>query len=333
MQIKYFLFTILCCFLFRINAQINSSNLPSLSNQERDNLTQLYDGMLIYNSTTHCINYYGGGLWRELCGKCAAPPAQPSIIEIKSFYNSLTIKLKPDNYMHQFALMPSFTLLPDTASTKVIIRDINATFEQIMLLNVNDCGSSQPLILDNVKFAEKNPCGENPILTDMRDGNEYRTYALGDQCWMTTNLRYGKADDKEIFLETDKLRKLYTWDFGEVKMNPKTGKFETLPINENVCPDGWHVPTEKDIDEMLAFYHNYGSNTLFRNVFKSDDNAHFYNMIEKIYEPLDEKLIFWTATNAQYDDAKCVLLIQGNEIIKHFLSPQVAIPIRCLKNK
>lgn len=326
---KNFLF-LFCCFFSSIAF---AQSLPIFSNEERDKMAQVHDGMMIYNSTTHCINYYGDGLWRELCGKCATPPVQPTLAEIKRTYNSVTITLKPDRFAHQFALLPTLTLLPDTSAKRVIVRNTYAPFEQVMVLNVNDCGSSNPIMLDDVQFAAENPCGTDSIFVDKRDNNKYRGYALGDQCWMTTNLRYGKADDKEIFLETDKLRKLYTWDFGEVKMNPKTGKFETLPINENVCPDGWHVPTENDIDEMLAFYHNYGSNALFRNVFKSDDNAHFYNMIEKKYEPLDEKLIFWTATNAQYDDAKCVLLIQGNEIIKHFLPPQVALPVRCVKNK
>lgn len=323
-----------CCFFsLMLFAQFNPASLPSLSNEERDKLTQVYDGMVIYNLTTHCINYYGAGLWREICGKCAAPATQPTVLEVKAFYNSVTIRLKPDNYMHQFALLPSFTLLPDTATKKVIVRDSNNPFEQVMLVNVNDCGSSQPLLLDEVKFAEKDPCGTNPVMMDMRDGNEYRTYSLGNQCWMVSNLRYGKPDDKEIFLETDKVRKLYNWNFGEVKMNAQTHKFETLPITENICPAGWHVPTEKDIDELIAFYQTYGSSTLFHNVFKSDDNAHIYNQVEKKYEPLDEKLFFWTATNALYDDGKCVLLIQGNELIKYYLPPQAAIPVRCMMDK
>lgn len=322
----------IACLLFSLTS-IAQQNLALFSNEERDKIAQPHDGMLIYNTTTHCLNYFGDGLWRELCGKCATPPQQPVVAEIKQTYNSVTIILKPDRFAHQFALLPSMAILSDTTAKRVIVRNPNEPFTQVMVLNVNDCGSSEPMILSNVQFTANNPCGKDSIFTDTRDGSRYRGYALGEQCWMTSNLQYGKPDDKEIFLETDKVRKLYTWNFGEVKMNVKTGKFETLPINENVCPNGWHVPTENDLDEMLAFYHKYGSNALFRNVFESDDDAHFYNLVEKKHESLDEKLIFWTATNATYDDGKCVLLVQGNEIIKHFLPPQVALPIRCVKNK
>jgi hypothetical protein len=188
------------------------------------------------------------------------------------FYNSITIKLKNDGFAHQLALMPAFTLLPDTSNKRVIVRDINADFQQIMLLNVNDCGSSEPMMLDNIRFAEANPCGNNAILTDTRDGNEYRTYAIGNQCWTTTNLRYGNADNKQIFLETDNENKLYNWNFGEVKMNPQTKKFETMPISTNVCPAGWHVPTSADFQELITFYQNYGSPNLLRNIFKSQEN-------------------------------------------------------------
>lgn len=333
---KYTFLFLAFIFIFDLiqgQSPINTSALPAYTNEERDNIQNLRDGMIIYNSTTHCINYYGNGLWRALCGQCASPPPAPTVLEIKPFYNSVTIRLKPDLYQHQFALMPSFTLLPDTSSKKVIIRDENTPFEQVMLLNVSDCGSSQPMLLEAVKFLEKNPCGNDPVLTDVRDGNEYRTFSIGDQCWMTTNLRYGKEDNKRIFLETDNVRKLYDWNFGEVKKNPKTGKFETKPSSENVCPAGWHIPTESDLDEMIQFYRDYGSPVLMRFVFKSDDNAHIYDKEKKTYEPLDEKLLFWSASNAEYDDSKCVLLIRENEILKHYIPAVVALPIRCIKDK
>ena len=174
MKYLFLLLAFVCFFHSQAQSPINTASLPVYSNEERDNIQNVRDGMMIYNSTTHCINYYGYGLWRALCGQCASPPPQPTVMEVKSFYNSVTIRLKPDVYQHQFALMPSFTLLPDTSSKKVILRDGNMTFDQVMLLNVSDCGSSQPIVLEEVKFLEKNPCGNDPILTDIRDGNEYR---------------------------------------------------------------------------------------------------------------------------------------------------------------
>ncbi len=321
---------------FSVFGQFTSGKMPVLSNEERDKITELYDGLILFNSTTNCINYYGGGMWRAICGQCVTPPTSPVVTEVKPFYNSVTIKIKQDGYKHQVALLPSFMLIPDTSSKVVIARtEDSESAQQIMLINVSDCGSSQPLLVENAQFSENDPCGKVAKIIDSRDGNEYRVYSVGNQCWMTTNLLYGTADNKEIFLETDGYHKLYNWNFAKVTQDPKTKMFQSSPYTgeKNVCPVGWHVPTEQDIDELTSFYRDYGSPSLLRNIFKSEENIHFYNIPEKKHEPLDERLMFWGASTSPYDDGKIVLLIVGNEITKYFVVPQAGLPIRCVKDK
>lgn len=93
-------------------------------------------------------------------------------------------------------------------------------------------------------------CGEN--FTDPRDGKNYGTVQIGNQCWMTSNLRYGafinsstvQSDNGvvEVYcygdypLACEVGGGLYTWD---EMMN-----YSTDSINQGICPDGWRIPTD-----------------------------------------------------------------------------------------
>lgn len=48
--------------------------VPRLSNTERNAIVNPANGLLIFNTTTNCFNFYRGGNWFELCGNCIAPP-------------------------------------------------------------------------------------------------------------------------------------------------------------------------------------------------------------------------------------------------------------------
>jgi hypothetical protein len=47
---------------------------PRMSESARDSLTSVPQGLLIYNTTSDCINFYSGQAWFELCGQCVPPP-------------------------------------------------------------------------------------------------------------------------------------------------------------------------------------------------------------------------------------------------------------------
>ncbi|MBX3102984.1 MAG: hypothetical protein KF690_10785 [Bacteroidetes bacterium] len=51
--------------------------LPRLTTAQRDNIAAPADGLLIYNITTHCFNFWNGSKWIEFCAsvpECSAPP-------------------------------------------------------------------------------------------------------------------------------------------------------------------------------------------------------------------------------------------------------------------
>lgn len=92
---------------------------------------------------------------------------------------------------------------------------------------------------------------------DNRDGNIYKTIKVGNQIWMTENLRYKTVNSKTYSeIVTGEL------NYGEV--------YNTLDAT-SVCPKGWHLPTRNEWitlrDTLLGFqpsvgYYEYSCNYL-----------------------------------------------------------------------
>jgi len=54
--------------LLELNSTTQGFLPPRLSTVERDAITSPAEGLIIYNSTEQCINYYNGTIWLSLCG-------------------------------------------------------------------------------------------------------------------------------------------------------------------------------------------------------------------------------------------------------------------------
>lgn len=49
--------------------------VPRMSSGGRDSIANPAEGLLVYNITTRCFNFYRSGNWFELCGNCVMPAA------------------------------------------------------------------------------------------------------------------------------------------------------------------------------------------------------------------------------------------------------------------
>lgn len=98
-------------------------------------------------------------------------------------------------------------------------------------------------------------CG---TITDQRNGHQYETVQIGNQCWMAENLNVGimidgnldQTDNDTIEkycynnnpANCDKYGALYQWD--------ELMQYSTTEQIQGICPEGWYVPSDGDWKEL-----------------------------------------------------------------------------------
>jgi len=203
-------------------------------------------------------------------------------------------------------------------------------------------------------------CGDD--LIDSRDNNIYKTLKIGNQCWMTENLRYdcslagynnvGSAnswsgtnncgDQGTIYNVV-----LYQWS---VAMNGSTTEGA-----QGLCPTDWHIPTDsewKELERYLGITQAEIDNTSFRGTDQGDqlrstnpswcrsttncatsgfnalpdgcrrDNGYFYGVGSDAY---------WWSSSLSAPNAWYRYLNSGySSIGRHSISQTWGLSIRCL---
>jgi uncharacterized protein (TIGR02145 family) len=99
------------------------------------------------------------------------------------------------------------------------------------------------------------PCTDSPFVTDS-DGNSYRTVQIGTQCWTARNLittTYANGDpipeEENDVLWEDLTTGAYCYYNNNSNNQAQYGKlynWYTVIDPRNVCPAGWHVPTDTE---------------------------------------------------------------------------------------
>lgn len=95
-------------------------------------------------------------------------------------------------------------------------------------------------------------------------GEDYPTVEIGTQCWLAKNLNIGSfiaADtemtnnaeiEKYCYLNNTSLcliyGGLYQWD--------ELMQFSNVEGSNGICPEGWHIPSQSDLDELLTYIDN-----------------------------------------------------------------------------
>ncbi|MEM7105032.1 MAG: fibrobacter succinogenes major paralogous domain-containing protein [Bacteroidota bacterium] len=106
------------------------------------------------------------------------------------------------------------------------------------------CDDGNPATINDV-YLESCNCEGEPFgpgagtFTDPRDGKTYNTIEIGNQTWFAENLNYDGAT---------------SWCYDDLAINcEEYGKLYLWSTAVNVCPSGWHLPSEAELIELVNF--------------------------------------------------------------------------------
>lgn len=86
-----------------------------------------------------------------------------------------------------------------------------------------------------------------------KNNNTYHTVKIGTQVWFKENLKATRYADSTDIMPTD--AKAYNNSFNTDTINNYGLLYSYNAVNsaQNVCPDGWHVPTDLDWQVLMGF--------------------------------------------------------------------------------
>jgi uncharacterized protein (TIGR02145 family) len=170
------------------------------------------------------------------------------------------------------------------------------------------------------------------------EGNKYGTVRIGEQVWMTSNLSSsldanGDTIESYCFYNDEsyceKYGRLYPWTALYIDIN------EEFP--QGICPPGWHVPTDREWDELASYLGgDLNAGSLLKNSDSTGFNIQFsgnYNTEVKVFSYIDDHAYFWTSTKFSNTASWMRQIGRNNININRSTVPVIyAFSIRCLKD-
>lgn len=189
--------------------------------------------------------------------------------------------------------------------------------------------------------------------TDNRDGATYQWVEMGNQIWMAENLSYipyvsSYLDDHGIFVYNYKGSSV--WEAkGTVEFNTY-GCLYSGDVSVNACPDGWHLPSREEWDELNVYLGNTSQSNLLRDTRWGDRYAnnltlfsampagyHYreylsYSNSYTYFGGLGNQTYFW-ASEIAYDEILVAGLNSYYEgIIFGTCTNKYGLSVRCIKD-
>ena len=233
---------------------------------------------------------------------------------------------------------------------------------------INDQDAATKAYVDMVRdmiYSEMLDAGLNGVLRDI-DNNSYKTIKIGEQVWMAENLRTkhfpdgspiicGSSEDTirnydtpyYFWYDNDSLSyqkvygALYSWS---AVMNGST-----VSGVQGVCPDGWHVPSNSDVNELSDYLGGSGfaggsmkeTGTTYWNLPNSGatNESGFtgrpggYRHYENSFEQESNFGYFWTSSESNTINAYFYNLATANDnLISGSSNKRFGFSVRCVRD-
>ena len=175
--------------------------------------------------------------------------------------------------------------------------------------------------------------------TDSRDNQVYKTVEIGNQTWMAQNLNFNYNDD------------VNSWCYDNDTINCKQyGRLYQWSAAKEVCPDGWHLPTKAEFEELIQYVvsENGESEVVQKlksaNGWASNSNgtndygftilpAGYWHPSTGQFAYAGYGMDFWTFTEDNSDDAYLINISFDTESIPRIIAQtkEYGFSVRCLK--
>ncbi len=179
----------------------------------------------------------------------------------------------------------------------------------------------------NNVFPQKN----TGSLIDTRDGQVYKTVEIGKQWWMAENLNYNAE--------------IGSWSYNNDTSNLSFyGRLYNWKTANNVCPDGWHLPSHEEWNEITDFLGGWTIAGAKMKEIGTDPKTHTnesgfsavpggYRSIFGIFNDKDEEGYFWSSTDIFKGYAWYRSLHYNTELIgKSIINIEYGYSVRCIKD-
>jgi len=199
---------------------------------------------------------------------------------------------------------------------------------------------------------------ESELVRD-QDGNRYHVISIGKQVWFAENLKtthYRNGDPIPDILDVNTWRNLTNGAFCNYDNDPSNAavygrlyNWYAVTDNRNICPAGWHVPTDADWYQLINYL---GGESVAGGKLKESAPGHWlipntgatnvsgftalpggYRSSKGTYHILDTYTFYWTSTSYS-DNVAWSWFLQNNsegatriENLKTF-----GFSVRCVKD-
>lgn len=119
---------------------------------------------------------------------------------------------------------------------------------------------------------------QNNTLTDLRDNRVYKTVTIGTQVWMAENLNYLPEDTIGTFWARRSIcggGEYKSFQEGDCSVYGRLYEKDITDYyhyNQNICPDGWEVPTLKQWQVLIEFL---GGENVAGKMMKSNEKTYW----------------------------------------------------------
>jgi len=149
---------------------------------------------------------------------------------------------------------------------------------------------------------------QRDVYIDQRDGKEYGLVEIGKQTWMDRNMEYTPYHN-ENYIQSDDYGVFYTW-----------------LVAGDICPDGWHLPTADEWEELFK--------TATQDELRYGEFKALYGGWYQLEYSSEGRLAAWWSADEYGSSYAWVYYIKfRDDIMKTNLPKTSNICIRCLKDE